>query len=90
MSDIKFVDGLRVFKPSEKAPGFVKCDLVLNRSELMAWLHDVEGDSVRVSIKERKKGAWYAAVNDFVPEPRDEKRQPQSFEKGGFQDDTPF
>ena len=56
----------------------------------MAWLHDVEGDSVRVSIKESKKGAWYAAVNDFVPEPRDEKRQPQSFEKGGFQDDTPF
>lgn len=67
MSDIKFVDGLKVSKPHDNAPDFVKANLSLNRTELIKWLQDQTGDTINVDIKESKKGSWYAQINEWEP-----------------------
>ena len=66
MSDIKFVDGMKVNKPHDNAPDFVKASLSFNRAELMNWLQNQSGDVINVDIKESKKGSWYAQVNEWV------------------------
>jgi hypothetical protein len=38
MQDKIWVDGMRVYKPDERAPEFVKVNVVLHRGDLMAWL----------------------------------------------------
>jgi len=68
--DIKFVDGLIVKAPHEKAPDFVKCAISIKRSELISWLTLQEGDWINLDVKESRAGKWYAAVNDFKPESR--------------------
>lgn len=66
MSEIKFIDGLRVFKPRDTAPEFVKADIILNKQELMAWLEGQDG-TIRIQINESQQGKWYAKVNEFEP-----------------------
>ncbi len=72
MSDIKFIDGLIVKAPHERAPDFVKARLSIKREELIAWLQSQEGEWVNADIKESKAGKWYAAVDDWKPEQRGE------------------
>ena len=75
MSDIKFVDGLIVKAPNEKAPDFVKCAISIKRSELISWLSTQTDDWINLDVKESKKGAWYASVNDFKPSKQDAAAQ---------------
>lgn len=84
MSDIKFVDGLMVKPPHEKAPDFVKCAISIKREELVGWLQKQEGEWVNLDIKVGKTGKWYASVNDWKPK----KEQAPSREPGS--DDEPF
>jgi hypothetical protein len=73
MSDNKeteFVDGLIVKAPREGAPEYVKAAISIKRAELIAWLTARDGDWVNVQVKESKGGKWYAAVDNWKPEPR--------------------
>lgn len=67
--EIKFVDGLRAYKPHANAPDFVKAALEINISELQGWLNAQEGEKVRLDLKESKSGTYYCSVNDFTPDP---------------------
>jgi len=68
MSEIKFVDGLRVWPPHERAPDFVKGAMTVNVPELKAWLEQQRESQIRVDIKVSKGGKWYLAVNDYKPQ----------------------
>lgn len=67
--EMKFVDGLRAFKPHANAPDFVKAALEINISELVTWLNAQEGEKVRLDLKESRSGTYYCSVNDFTPDP---------------------
>ena len=67
--EVKFVDGLRAFKPHANAPDFVKAALEINISELIGWLNAQEGEKVRLDLKESRSGTYYCSVNDFTPDP---------------------
>jgi len=102
MSDIKFVDGLRVEAPREGAPDFVKGRISLHKDELIQWLGQQEGEWINLDVKVSKNDKWYASVNDWKPQqgqsaPKDEARRNPTYEKtgetpppGDFDDDIPF
>lgn len=72
-SDVKFVDGIRVFLPHEKAPDFVKLNLLFEVEKLVAWLEankDEEG-TVRADLKQSKGGNLYLSLNDYKPEKKE-------------------
>jgi hypothetical protein len=77
MANVVFPNGIRVFTPNEKAPDFVKADLVINRNELQDWLK-TQQESIKLSLKASKKGGLYLEVNTFVPK------------TNGATDDIPF
>lgn len=93
----KFVDGLRVYAPRDNAPDFVKANMVINVSELQAWLAQRSGE-VRIDIKESRGGKYYASENDYKPEGQRQQSQPKPAQEpvpestgGGFDDDKiPF
>ena len=99
--EVKFVDGLRAFKPHANAPDFVKAALEINISELLGWLNAQDGEKVRLDLKESKSGTYYCSVNDFTPDPSrgsgvgDSRGSapPQDFvppPSDDFDDDIPF
>ena len=69
MAEKQFPNGIRAFKPNDKAPDFVKVDLTINKSELTTWLQS-QPDTIRLSIKESQKGTYYIEVNTFTPQPQ--------------------
>lgn len=66
--EVKFVDGLRAYKPHANAPDFVKAALEINISELQNWLSAQDGEKVRLDLKESRGGTYYCSVNDFTPD----------------------
>lgn len=100
MSDIEWVEGLRVYAPHEKTPSFVKAAIVIDRVALMTWLAGKSDKEVRLDIKESRSGKLYAAVNTYQ-RPASASGQPlvdRSSGGGGqeykstpeFSDDIPF
>lgn len=71
MADKKFPNGIRAFKPNEKAPSFVKAEIVITNEDLRAWLLLEKGE-VKLTLKESQKGTYYLDVNTF------ESNQPKS------------
>jgi len=71
----KFINGLFARAPHQKAPDFVKCSLSIKREELIAWLSEQEGEWVNIDVKESREGKWYASVNEWKPEKREEPMQ---------------
>ena len=71
MAETRFVNGLIVKAPRENAPSFVKAQLSIKRQELIDWLTAEQGDWVNLDVKESKGGKWYAQVNDWKPEQRE-------------------
>jgi len=65
MTDKEFVDGLRVYRPNDNAPAFVKADVVITRKELGNWLRTKDTDEIRIQLLESQKGVWYFAVNQY-------------------------
>lgn len=101
MSDIEFIDGLIVKAPRSNAPEYVKASISIKRAELLAWLQARNDEWVNVDIKESKGGKWYAAVNAWKPEERQQRQEradkrtdkrPQADASAGdpFDDDIPF
>ena len=70
MAEKQFPNGIRAFKPNEKAPSFVKADLTINKAELTTWLQS-QPDTIRLSVKESQKGTYYVEVNTFEPKSTD-------------------
>ena len=80
---MEFPKGLFANKPGEKAPDFIKAKLNIDREELIAWLKD-QPEKVNIDIRESKDGTkWFAAVNDWKPEKRNQEAAPQG-------EDLPF
>lgn len=79
MSDIKFIDGLIVKAPNDRAPDYVKAKLSIKREELIGWLQQQPGEWVNADIKVSQGGKWYAAVDDWKPNgQRSERPQRQA------------
>lgn len=71
MSDVKFVTGLFVNPPHEKAPDFVKAAISIRPKEFAACLAEQEPNDkgyVRLQVKSSRDGKWYAAVDNWRPE----------------------
>ena len=67
-NDTKFIDGLIVKAPHEKAPEYVKAKLSIKRVELIDWLKAQEGDWINAEVKVSQSGKYYAAVDTWKPE----------------------
>ena len=65
MDSKKFVEGLRVFKPSDKAPDFIIANAVMHRKELIGWLQAQDGEQIKVDLKRSKEGKYYCEVNNY-------------------------
>lgn len=50
-NDPKFIDGLIVKAPHERAPEYVKAKLSIKREELIAWLQQQGGDWINADVK---------------------------------------
>lgn len=95
-NDTKFIGGLIVKAPNERAPEYVKAKLSIRRAEMIAWLQSETGEWINADIKVSQGGKWYAAVDDWKPEGKQERPQqsrPQRSESrppppsDAFQDD---
>jgi hypothetical protein len=67
VSEAKFIEGLIVKAPHERAPEYVKAKLSIKREELAAWLQGQSGEWINADIKVSSGGKWYAAVDDWKP-----------------------
>lgn len=67
MSNQKFINGLLVKPPNDRAPEYVKCRLSIKREELIAWLQSESGEWINADIKVSQGGKWFAAVDDWKP-----------------------
>lgn len=87
-SEKKFVDGLLIKAPHEKAPDFVKCAISIKRKDLGNWLRSQTEDWINLDVKVAKSGQWYAEVNTWKKE---DKKQAKHESKGDdFNDTIPF
>jgi hypothetical protein len=68
MTDIKFIDGLRVYR-NEKAPKFVKLNMSVKVDALVKFLTQNQNEQgwVNIDVKESKKSVLYASLNEFKP-----------------------
>lgn len=85
-NDAKFLDGMRVYTPSEKAPDFIVANF------------EIDGDAfvgrgkVRGVLKRSKGGKLYAVEDDFKPkDAKPPQHKPEPPQDDGFVDDSiPF
>lgn len=66
-NDTKFINGLIVKAPHDRAPEYVKAKLSIKREELIEWLRSEQGEWINADIKVSTGGKWYAAVDDWKP-----------------------
>lgn len=99
MNDPKFVNGLLIKPPHERAPDFVKAAISIKVEDLMKWLAAQQTDWVNIDVKvSGKTGKWYAQVNDWQPseiraqaaERPAQSNQGQAQPPTDFDDDIPF
>jgi hypothetical protein len=73
-TDKKFVEGLRVFRPREGVPEFIKLNFLVDRPSLLMWLESQAGDEIRFDLKESKGGKLYCELNTWkatsTPQPK--------------------
>ena len=88
MSDEKiFVDGM-ICKRHPKAPDFVKVNLSLKMSELIAFAKQHHNDGwLNVQVKESQGGKLYAELDTWKPQEQPQQAPPPP--AGDF-DDIPF
>lgn len=69
-NDIEFVAGLSFKAPKEGAPDYVKAKGSIKREDLIAWLQAKDGEWVNFDLKVSNAGKWYAAVDNWKPDPK--------------------
>lgn len=96
-AETRFIDGLIVKAPNDRAPDYVKAKLAIRREEMIAWLQKQSGDWINADIKVSQSGKWYVAVDDWKPggnasAQRNRPQQPQRQQPAAddFDDDIPF
>jgi len=77
-----FVDGLRISKPKDNAPDWIKANGVINCDELEQYIRANRNESgeIRFQIKESKAGRLYCAVDTWQPQAQNTNQQPS----GGY------
>jgi len=98
MADKVFVNGIRSFKPNEKAPEFVLGTVIITPNELLAWLRG-EGEEYLTDYKETKQlklqvtksreGNLMFTVDTFKPTPKVEDK-PTPSKSNAVEDSLPF
>src|SRR3990167_6092136 len=93
----KFITGLYVKPPHEKAPDYVKCKISLKRAEVAAYLASQSEEWINLDVKVSKDGKWYAEINTWKPQGKDEdvkkpeqKPQANHVTDDFVEDDIPF
>lgn len=65
----RYIEGLYVNAPREKAPAFVKGSISIQKDRFMKWLsgeNPNEKGYINIDLLEKKDGSgWYAKINDF-------------------------
>jgi hypothetical protein len=74
-NETRFIDGLIVKAPHERAPEYVKAKLSIKREELIGWLQQQDGEWINADVKVSQQGKWYAAVDDWKPNQGGERPQ---------------
>jgi len=71
MADSKFPNGFRVYKPSDKAPQFVKANILIHVQDFQNWMHNhaAADGTLRLSILLNKDGNGYHAEKDEYRKP---------------------
>jgi hypothetical protein len=75
--EITFVNGLRVYKPSNKAPDFIIANLELEVATLTAFMEEHANGlgKIRAVIKKSKKGErYYASLDTFTAQRKEEPK----------------
>ena len=67
-NEAKFIGGLIVKAPNDRAPEYVKAKLSIKREELIGWLQSQSGEWINADVKVSQGGKWYVAVDDWRPE----------------------
>ena len=69
MADVTFIDGIRVYKPRDNAPEFVKANCAIKANELLDFLDKHVGSDgiLRFDILEGRSGNYYTKLNTFKP-----------------------
>jgi hypothetical protein len=62
-----FVTGLVAKKPRPTAPDWIKCNLSVNRDELVTWLTGQTNEWINIQVCESRNGKWYAEVDTWKP-----------------------
>ena len=65
MTEKVFVNGLMAKKPRDNAPEWVKCNLSIQREELVAWLTEQTGDWINAQVCESRNLNWYTEVDTW-------------------------
>jgi len=92
----KYISGLFVYPPHEKAPEFVKGKLSVQAEKLSEWLlanKDLANEKgfISIDLLVGRDGKWYAKVNDWKPGDKPEpKKEEVTFGEEINPDDIPF
>lgn len=91
----KYISGLFVYPPHERAPDFVKGKLSVNAEKLSEWLIANKGLAsekgfISIDLKAGRDGKWYAQVNEWKPEDRKEVSAPVVSEEIPDESQIPF
>lgn len=83
-SGVTFIDGMRIEKPNEKAPEWVKLKISFKVDDFIkfAKAHQDRG-WLNVDLRKSKQGKLYLALNDFKPQSnnRDEEEFERAMER---------
>lgn len=91
MNEPQFVGGVRVYPPNDKAPDFIKYNLVIDPAALRGWLDKQGAEQIRVDLKLGRSGKPYLAVNDWRPQGGQQSTQTPAGTDDDFVDDPiPF
>ena len=88
----EFIGGMYPKKPQKD---FIKCQISLNRKQILDWLNNAtseENDTwINIDIKESKSGdKWYAEKNNWKPKPKFEETGSGGGYKSDDEDNIPF
>jgi len=84
MSDVKFVEGLRLFNKHEKAPDFVIGSMVISLNELVKFckdnpdlLTDYKGvKQLKLQLQKSKQGNLIAVIDTYKKEDKKDESLP--------------
>lgn len=64
----QFVDGMRVYKPSNKAPEYVVANIEITIDQFKNWIFkNQDSEKIRIDIKIGQSGKYYAELNTWKP-----------------------